>query len=341
MAPGLGVELDHQEIKRHPYQPVDLGFWSADSVMETVDLRPRERDPFMVAAESNVLVAALVHADVGEGPCWDEATSTPIFVDVTPGIIYRLNPDTGYLASRSIGQEVGAAIPRMAGGLVVAARDGIGFLDDDSRAQLVIVAPIEADNRGNRMNDAKCDPAGRLWAGTMAFDFTRGAASLYRIEADGRHEQVLSHLTISNGLGWSPAGTTMYFIDSGDNAVDAFTYDPDTGAIRDRRRLVEFGGGEGMPDGLTVDADGHLWVAMFGAGSVRRFSPLGVPSGGVRLPVSQVTSVAFGGEALDTLFVTSAAHMLTPDGLRREPLAGATFCCRPGPTGLPAVQFAG
>lgn len=295
----------------------------------------------MAAVDGKVMVAALVCADVGEGPCWDDRTGTLIFVDITPGIIYRLNPDTGYLASRRVGQEVGAAIPRVAGGLVVAARDGIGFLDEDVRAELVIVAPIEADNPGNRMNDAKCDPAGRLWAGTMAFDFARGAGSLYRIEGDGRPERVLSDLTISNGLGWSPSGTTMYFIDSGESAVDAFTYDPDTGTAMHRRRLVRFGRGEGMPDGLTVDADGHLWVAMFGAGLVRRFSPQGAPSGAVRLPVSQVTSVTFGGEALDTLFVTSAAYGLEPDRLAQEPLAGATFCCWPGPTGLPAVLFAG
>jgi len=295
----------------------------------------------MAGADSTVLVAAPVHADVGEGPCWDDATRTLIFVDVTPGVIYRLSPDTGHLVSRSIGQEVGAAIPRTAGGLVVAARDGIGFLDEGPRAELVIVAPIEAANPGNRMNDAKCDPAGRLWAGTMAFDFARGAGSLYRMETDGRSERVLSDVTISNGLGWSPTGTTMYFIDSGESAVDAFSYDPETGAATDRRRLIEFGAGEGMPDGLTVDAEGHLWVAMFGAGLVRRFSPEGVPSGRVRLPVSQVTSVAFGGDALDTLFVTSAAYRLTRDRLAQEPLAGATFRCSPGSTGLPAVRFGG
>ncbi len=295
----------------------------------------------MAAADSTVLVVADVHADVGEGPCWDDATGTLIFVDVTPGTIYRLNPATGRLTSRSIGQEVGAAMPRTAGGLVVAARDGIGFLDEDPGAQLEIVAPVEADNPGNRMNDAKCDPAGRLWAGTMAFDFARHAGSLYRMETDGRVERVLSDVTISNGLGWSPAGTTMYFIDSGESAVDAFTYDPETGVASDRKRLVEFGNGEGAPDGLTVDADGHLWVAMFGGGVVRRFSPQGASSGSVSFPVSQVTSVAFGGDALDTLFVTSAAYKLTPERLAQEPLAGATFSCRPGPTGLPAVRFGG
>jgi sugar lactone lactonase YvrE len=295
----------------------------------------------MVAADRTVLIAARVGADVGEGPCWDIATRTLLFVDVTPGTIHRLDPETGVVTSRSIGQEIGAAIPRTTGGLVVAARDGIGFLADDPTAQLEIVAPIEADNPGNRMNDARCDPAGRLWAGTMAFDFARHAGSLYRVETDGRAERILSDVTISNGLGWSPAGTTMYFIDSGEAAVDAFAYDPETGAATNRRRLVEFGRGDGMPDGLTVDADGHLWVAMFGAGIIRRFSSRGVPSGQVRLPVSQVTSVAFGGDAMDTLFVTSAAYKMSPDRLAEEPLAGATFRCRPGPTGLPAIRFGG
>jgi len=295
----------------------------------------------MVTLARNVQVAAIVHADVGEGPCWDRVTGTLIFVDVTPGIIYRLDPETGHLMARSIGQEVGAAIPRVGGGLVVAARDGIGFLDDDPRAELVMVAPIEGDNPGNRMNDAKCDPVGRLWAGTMAFDFARGAASLYRIDPDGRHERILRDLTISNGLGWSPSGSRMYFIDSGDSAVDVLDYDVDSGLATNRRRLISFASADGMPDGMTVDAEGHLWVAMFGAGVVRRFTPEGVPSGSVQLPASQVTSATFGGRDLEHLFVTSAAYQMGPDRLADEPLAGATFMCRPGPVGLPSVAFAG
>ena len=295
----------------------------------------------MATADSSVAVAANVHADLGEGPCWDDVTRTLVFVDISPGTIHRLDPATGALASRSVGQEVGAAIPREAGGLVVAARDGIGFLDDDPQAGLVMVAPIELDNPANRMNDAKCDPAGRLWAGTIAFDFARHAGSLYRMETGGRWQRVLSDVTISNGLGWSPAGTTMYFIDSGERAVDAFAYDIESGSVTNRRRLVAFGAGEGLPDGLTVDADGHLWVAMFGSGVVRRFSPQGAPSGRIRLPVSQITSVAFGGDALDTLYVTSAAYQLSPARLAQEPLAGAVFSCRPGPVGLPSVRFGG
>jgi sugar lactone lactonase YvrE len=289
----------------------------------------------------DVQVAAIVHADVGEGPCWDSATQTLLFVDVTPGIIYRLDPATGHVMARGVGQEVGAAVPRAQGGLVVAARNGIGFLDDDPRAGLHIVAPIEGDTPGNRMNDAKCDPAGRLWAGTMAFNFARGAASLYRMETDCRYERVLSNLTISNGLGWSPSGSSMYFIDSGDAAVDVFDYDLESGAATNRRRLITFSANEGMPDGMTVDSDGHLWVAMFGAGAVRRFTPDGQPSGSVGLPVSQVTSVAFGGADFEHLFVTTAAYEMGPDRLGDEPLAGATFVCRPGPTGIPAAVFGG
>lgn len=294
----------------------------------------------MADLAGDLQVVADVHADVGEGPCWDDATKTLLFVDVSPGLIYRLDPSSGRLKSRSVGQEIGAAIPRRSGGLVVAVRDGVGLLDNDE-AELRIVAPIEGDNPDNRMNDAKCDPSGRLWAGTMAFDFAPGAAALYRVEGDHRYERVLDHLTISNGTGWSPSGEVMYFIDSGDRSVDRFDFDTTSGAVTNRRRLISFNDREGMPDGMTVDSDGYLWVGMFGAGLVRRFSPDGVPVGHVAVPVSQVTSVAFGGPVLEDLFITTAAYMMTTEQLASEPHAGATFVCSPGVRGLPSTPYAG
>ena len=172
----------------------------------------------------DVEVVAELNSDLGEGPCWDHASQSLLFVDVTPGHIYRLDHATGALHRAEFGQEVGAAIPDSAGGLVVAARDGI-YQADHSGNKVSLLAAVEADNPGNRMNDAKCDPSGRLWAGTMAFDFRQGAASLYRIE----HTAVttmLTDLTISNGTGWSPDGGLMYFIDSATFRIDVFDFDP-------------------------------------------------------------------------------------------------------------------
>ncbi len=287
-----------------------------------------------------VTPVAEVGADVGEGPSWDARTGTLLFVDVSPGLIYRLDPTSGSLDKISVGQEVGAAMPRAAGGLVVAMRDGIGFLDEGDD-EVRIFAPIEGDNPGNRMNDAKCDPQGRLWAGTMAFDFSEGAASLYRVDADHSVTRVLPDLTIANGLGWSPGGDVMYFIDSGNYAIDAYPFDAASGGLGEPSRLVAFAQDEGMPDGLTVDAEGNVWVALFYGGEVRCYRPDGALRGRVGLPVTQPTSVCFGGPDLRDLYITSAAYALDADALREQPLAGATFVCRPGVTGLTTNEFAG
>jgi sugar lactone lactonase YvrE len=287
-----------------------------------------------------VTPVAEVGADVGEGPSWDARTGTLLFVDVSPGLIYRLDPTSGSLDKTSVGQEVGAVIPRAAGGLVVAMRDGIGFLDEGDD-EVRIFAPIEGDDPGNRMNDARCDPQGRLWAGTMAFDFGAGAASLYRVDADHSVTRVLPDLTIANGLGWSPAGDVMYFIDSANYGVDAYPFDPATGALGAGERIISIPQDEGMPDGLTVDAEGGIWVALFFGGEVRRFRPDGSDWGRIKLPVKQVTSLCFGGPTLEDLYITSAAYELDEAALKEQPLAGAIFVCRPGVTGLATNEFAG
>jgi sugar lactone lactonase YvrE len=289
-----------------------------------------------------VSVAAVTRpmAELGEGPVWDARSDTLVFVDIAAGSIHRLDPARRTLSTVQVGQEVGAAIPRAAGGLVVAMRDGIGILDGQS-GHVDVFAAIEADEPRNRMNDAACDPQGRLWAGTMAFDFAEGAASLYRVAADRSVTRVLSEVTISNGLGWSPAGDTMYYIDSATYGVDRFRFDVQTGDISDRERLITFPPEAGMPDGLTVDAEGGIWVALFGGGAVRRFHPDGTEWGTVELPVTQVTSACFGGPSLSDLYITSAATGLDPRARSEQPLAGATFVCRPGVVGLPAEPFAG
>jgi sugar lactone lactonase YvrE len=290
--------------------------------------------------DTDLRVVADVHADVGEGPCWDAAKRVVRFVDISPGLVYRYDPSDGSVHSRALGQEVSAVIPRAQGGLVVAMRDGIAFLDELD-GTLDLVAPIELENPGNRMNDAKCDPAGRLWAGTMAFDFAPGAAALYRIAPDLSFVKVLEGVTISNGLGWSPDGDVMYYVDSGKYSVDAFDYDGANGEIANRRELVRFAPEDGMPDGMAVDAEGHLWIAFFHAAAVRRYTPQGRLDRQIRLPVALVTSVTFGGDDLRDLYITSAAYGLSAEQLAEQPHAGATFVCRPGVEGRPTVPFAG
>lgn len=287
-----------------------------------------------------VELAADVHADLAEGPCWDPVSSSLLFVDITAGSVHRLDPADGSLATFHAGQEVGAVVPRRAGGLVLALRDGIATCHDDG-SELRLITPIEAGNPANRMNDAKCDPHGRLLAGTMAFDFTSSAATLYQVDATHRVSSVISGVTISNGLGWSPDGTQMYYIDSREGGIDVIDYDPSTGVLGARHRLVTIPASDGMPDGMAVDAEGCLWVALWGGGRVRRYLPDGTPVGSIALPVSQVTSVAFGGDALTDMYITSAAHGLSARQLAAEPHAGAVFRARPGVAGLPVSAYAG
>jgi sugar lactone lactonase YvrE len=292
------------------------------------------------SANVSVEVFADLHADVGEAPHWDDRANTLLFVDLTRGAVFRYDQSGMRLGSFSVGQEVGAVVPRREGGLVLAVRDGIAVTSDSGEG-FEVTAPVEREVPGNRMNDAKCDPAGRLLAGTTAYDFSPHSAALYRIEQDWSFEQIARDVTQSNGIAWSPDGSRMYFIDSATQGVDVFDYDTGAGSAGNRRRLVTIDPAGGIPDGMTADDQGNLWVACFGGAAVRCFSPAGEQLDEVFFPVTQVTSCAFGGPGLADLYVTSAAYRLSAGQLQREPHAGATFVCRPGPAGLPASPFAG
>ena len=292
----------------------------------------------MSSVPVEVAVDTALH--VGESPVWDASTGVLWFTDLMPGLVYRFDTMTGALTTLGLGQPVGAIVLRRDGGLVAAVRDGIALVNPATGA-LDVLAPIEADDLGNRMNDAKCDAAGRLWAGTMSFTFVEGAGSLYCVRPDGSWETAREGLTISNGLGWSPDGSTMYHVDTAAGILYAYDFDAAAGTIGGQRSLVTFDGTLGAPDGLAVDAEGGIWVAMFGGGCVRRFTGDGAEDGRVELPVGLVTSVAFGGDDLNDLYVTTARYELTPEQLAVQPSAGAVFRCRPGVSGLAVQSFAG
>ena len=278
------------------------------------------------------------HADLGEGPVWDPRTGELIWVDIMAGIVHRLDPGTGADRLLEVGQPVGAACPRAAGGYVLGLRDGIAVLSDSG--ELALIAELETEVVENRINDAKCDPAGRLWAGTIRID-NQPAGALYRIDGDHSVNPVLTGLSLANGLGWSPDGTLMYLIDSLAGGLDVFDFDPGSGELSGRRRHVTVEEGEGAADGMTVDSEGFLWIAVYGGGAVRRYSPSGELALVVDLPVTQPTSCTFGGPDLRDLYITSARQELAPAELAAEPLAGGLFRCRPGPAGLPVTPFAG
>ncbi len=274
--------------------------------------------------------------ELGEGPHWDAATGELLRVDITRGRVHRLDPGSGRASSTELGDLVGFAIPRASGGLVVGLRRAVVLLDPDG-ARRTLVA-LEPDLPDNRLNDAKCDPVGRLWAGTMAMGESQPDGALYRIEADGTTERVVSGLTISNGLDWSPDATLLYLNDTPTRQIDVFDHDPSTGAVTGRRPFARI---DGSPDGLTVDAEGGVWVALFGGSQVRRYSPDGSLDVVVPLPVTNVTSLTFGGPDYTDLFVTTARHHLDAVKLGAQPLAGAVFVLRPGVRGRPAGRFAG
>ena len=175
--------------------------------------------------------------EVGEGPVWLGSEQQLIWVDITRNLVHWLDPVTNQKETIDVGQHVGAVAPRVTGGLVAAVQDGFGFIDATT-GSLEIIAEVESENPDNRMNDGKCDSAGGFWAGTMAYDLTSRAGALYRLNTDHSVVKVLEDVTLSNGLGWSPDDSSMYFIDSATNGVEVFAYEPDSGELHNRRRLI-------------------------------------------------------------------------------------------------------
>jgi sugar lactone lactonase YvrE len=224
----------------------------------------------------------------------------------------------------------------------MALHSGFATLDLET-GEVTQLAQPEGATPGNRFNDGRCDPAGRFWAGSMSLRFRTepGRGTLYRLAPDGSVTPVLRDITLSNGLGWSPTGDRMYYIDSTAQRVDVLDFDLANGTASNRRPLIEIAAGDGMPDGLTVDADGFLWVAVWGSGTIRRYSPAGELERLVRVPVSQVTSCAFGGRDLEDLYITSEGADMTPEAQRAEPHYGGLFVCRAGVRGLPPAAYGG
>jgi len=268
-------------------------------------------------------LAAKLDCNVGEGPFWDDTKEELYFVDITNKEIKIFNPDSKSIKTIQFDQEISAVFLDHELELIVAARDGI-FVATRDGVLKDLLAPIELGNISIRTNDAKCDSTGRMWVGTMAFDFTPGVAALFSLDSKNLKEMV-PNLTISNGMGWSVDQKTMYFIDSPTLRVDIFDFDLETGELGNRRSFLKFKDSSAIPDGLTTDEDGGVWVAFFGGGEVRRFDTEGKVTHIVEIPVKQVTSCCFGGEDMSDLFITTAQYGMDSDSLAREPLAGSLF----------------
>lgn len=279
-------------------------------------------------------------ADLGEAPVWDAAARRVIWVDITKGVVHRFDPRAGRDEAFEVGQPVGAAVPTASGRLAIAVSDGFARLDP-ATGRIERLAEVESNVPETMMNDGKCDPAGRFWAGTKDVVGRRPLGSLYRLERDHTVARILSGVTISNGLGWSPDQRTMYYIDSATYGIDAFDFEPQSGSVSNRRRLVELPRAWGLPDGMTVDEEGLLWVAFWEGSAIRRLAPDGRLASVVEMPVSLVTSCTFGGDDLSDLYVTSARTGLSDAQLRTEPNAGGLFRLRPGVRGLSQQAYTG
>lgn len=268
----------------------------------------------------------------GEGPVWSPRWGGLRWLDMLAGDILALATD-GPVTRRHVGAIVAAVRPRRLGGAVIGVERG--FVLENPDGTVTSLADVWS-GREVRMNEGGCDPDGRFYCGSMAYDQEPGAARLYRLDPDRTVHVVLPEVTVSNGLEWTPDGSRAYYNDTATQQISVFDYDMCSG-LHNRRTFAEIPHG-GRPDGLTVDSEGAVWTAIYNGGAVHRYRPDGVLDGVIELPAKHVTACTFGGERLDQLFITTSREGLSEN---EDPLAGSLFRASPGVVGLPVREFAG
>ncbi len=280
-------------------------------------------------------------AVLGEGPSWDARTEELVSVDILGGRVFVHDAAGVRTATFEVGGHVAAALPAEAGGWLLVRADGFSHLGRDGSLRPLLA--LEADRPELRFNDAKCDPSGQALAGTMRYDEAPGAATLYRLEVKGSGGDASSRLAattllegvgLANGLGWNGAGDTLYFIDSLVRCVTRYGYGPDA-PLGPPTRVVAIDAALGLPDGMCVDAEGNLWVALYGGGAVHRYRPDGRLDTVVDVPVSRTTSVTFGGVRGDRMFITTASG----DEREQRNGAGGLWSVDPGTSAPPATPW--
>lgn len=287
--------------------------------------------------EAPAICLADVKATLGEGPMWDSRQSALFWVDLPNRQLFRWSETQG-VRRIALADHLCSLAPRQRGGFIGAGYQGFLAIAEDF--SLSPIGNPEPELPGNRFNDGKLDRAGRFWAGTMDRAEATDSGSLYRLDADLRWSRVDTGYRVTNGPAFSRDGRTLFHTDSACQRVFAFDLAAD-GQLSNRRIHLQFGAGEGYPDGMTVDAQDCLWIAFWDGWCLRRFAPDGTCLATVPMPVARPTSCTFGGPALDQLFISSAARDLTPDQKVGQPQAGGLFMIRPGVSGLADVPFAG
>jgi sugar lactone lactonase YvrE len=278
-------------------------------------------------------------SDLGEGAFWNYKTGELIWVDITGQILNFYNPVLRNNKEMFTGQMIGTVVPAESGQMIVALQNGIYMLDPETGSKKLMVDP-EENIPDNRFNDGKCDPAGRFWAGTMSLTGKKRAGALYRLDPDSSVHKMEENVTTSNGIVWSSDKMKMYYIDTPTRKVMAYDYDNESGDIRNPQVAVEIPADMGAPDGMAIDEDGNLWIALWGGSAVGCWNP---QSGDlirtIEVPAKNVTSCAFGGDDLGTLYITTARQNTSDEDLKKFPHSGGVFKVRPGIKGTKSNFF--
>ncbi len=292
-----------------------------------------------MATSKTAELVADVGAVLGEGPVWVAREGALYWVDIKGYKVFRHTPATGALKTWETPYRVCSLAPRAGGGFIGGTEDGFSRVDLEADRFIPLVNP-EPERMTNRFNDGKLDRAGRFWAGTMDADEKQATGALYRLDPDGSWARIDDDYRVTNGPAFSPDGRLMYHNDSARQVTYVFDLD-EAGQAANRRTFLQFGEGDGYPDGMTADADGCLWIAFWDGWSVRRFSPEGELLDRIEVPVARPTSCTFGGPGLDRLFITSASIGLTDENKAAQPHAGGLFVAEPGVRGIPDTPFPG
>jgi sugar lactone lactonase YvrE len=284
---------------------------------------------------------------LGEGPCWDDRTKCLFWIDIIGEKIIRYNPEVSETVVYSSGQPIGCIALREKAGLVCALQDGIYSFDPVNGLLGKLLDRPDACIEGNRFNDGKCDPAGRLFVGTMSNAANEGQGgtplgTLFRIDPYLRATALVSGVSISNGIAWRSDCKTMYYIDSPTREVSSFDYNIENGSISNRRTVISFKDENGIPDGMTIDSEDMLWIAHWGGWKISRWNPItGVKLGEYTLPCQNVTCCTFGGIDYSSLYITTARIGLTKSELENQSEAGSVFCLKTSTTGKASFRFKG
>lgn len=278
-------------------------------------------------------------SELGEGAVWNYKTGELIWVNITEKILNFYNPKLNNNKEMLVGQMIGTVVPAESGDVIMALENGFYRLNPETGTKKLIADP-EEDKPENRFNDGKCDPAGRFWAGTMHINGKPGEGTLYRLDPDSSVHKMIENVSISNGIVWSADATRMYYIDTPTQKVMSWEYDNETGEISNPKTAVEVPAEMGAPDGMTIDSEGNLWIALWGGAAVGCWNPqTGELLRKINVPAKNVTSCAFGDDDLGTLFITTARTGTSDEDLEKYPHSGGLFRYRPGVKGVNAFFF--